>query len=81
MLLFFKLVDETQISTPPEATRHHNSTKLYSKIPLHTHADNSTTKKEVTSCALDNFQDLHFRFHIKSYGSETSEILNLTEPR
>jgi hypothetical protein len=28
MLLFWKLVDETQISQPPDATRHHNSTNL-----------------------------------------------------
>ena len=40
---------------------------LSSKIPLHTHADNSITQEEVISCILDNFQDLHFRFHIKSY--------------
>ena len=40
---------------------------LSSKIPLHTHADNSITQEEVTSCILDNFQDLHFGFHIKSY--------------
>jgi hypothetical protein len=32
MLLFSKLVDETQMSKPPEATRHHNSRKLL--IPL-----------------------------------------------
>ena len=29
MLLFWKLVDETQISKPPEPTRHHNSIKLW----------------------------------------------------
>ena len=40
---------------------------LSSKIPLHTHADNTITKEVVTSCILDNFQDLHFRFHIKAY--------------
>ena len=28
MLLFCKLVDETQMSTPPERTRHHDSRKL-----------------------------------------------------
>ena len=49
---------------------------LSSKIPLHTHADNSTTKKEVTSCVLDNFQDLHFRFHIKSYVQHWPQIKN-----
>ena len=34
MLLFWKLVDETQISQPPEATRHHNSTNLSILLPL-----------------------------------------------
>ena len=28
------LVDETQMSKPPEATRHHNSTKLLILLPL-----------------------------------------------
>ena len=31
---FWKLVDETQMSKPPEATRHHNSTKLLILLPL-----------------------------------------------
>ena len=34
MALFWKLDVETQISTPPEATRHHNSTKLLILLPL-----------------------------------------------
>ena len=34
MLLFWKLVDETQMSKPLEATRHHNSTKLLIFLPL-----------------------------------------------
>ena len=34
MLLLLKLVDETQISTPPEPTRHHNSIKLWILLPL-----------------------------------------------
>ena len=33
MLLFQKLVDETQISTPPEDTRYHNSRKYWSFYP------------------------------------------------
>ena len=33
MLLFWKLVDETQMSKPPKATRHHNSTKLLILLP------------------------------------------------
>ena len=37
MLLFWKLVDETQISKPPEPTRHHNSIKLL--IPLSLRAE------------------------------------------
>ena len=36
MLLFWKLVHETQISKPLEATRHHNSTKLLDWLPLRT---------------------------------------------
>ena len=34
MLLFWKLVEETQKSTPPEPTRHHNSIKLWILLPL-----------------------------------------------
>ena len=34
MLLFWKLVHETQISKPPEAARHHNSTKLLILLPF-----------------------------------------------
>ena len=34
MSFFKKLVDETQISAPPEATRHHNSKKLLLLLPL-----------------------------------------------
>ena len=34
MLLFWKLIDETQMSKPLEATRHHNSTKLLILLPL-----------------------------------------------
>ena len=34
MLLFYKLVQETQMSTPPEATRCHNLTKLLILLPL-----------------------------------------------
>ena len=34
MLLFCELVDETQISKPPEPTRHLNSIKLWILLPL-----------------------------------------------
>ena len=34
MLLFWKLVDETQMSKPPEHTRHHDSRKLLILLPL-----------------------------------------------
>ena len=34
MLLFWKLVDETQISKPLEATRHHNLTKSLILLPF-----------------------------------------------
>jgi hypothetical protein len=34
MLFFSKLVDETQMSKSPKATRHHNSRKLSLLLPL-----------------------------------------------
>ena len=34
MLLFWELVDETQMSKPPEHTRHHDSRKLLILLPL-----------------------------------------------
>ena len=34
MLLFWKLIDETQISKPPEPTMHHNSIKLWILLSL-----------------------------------------------
>ena len=34
MSIFWKLVDETQMSKPPEATGHHNSIKLLVLLPL-----------------------------------------------
>ena len=34
MSLFLKLFDETQIPTPPEATRHHNLKKILIPLPL-----------------------------------------------
>ena len=34
MLFFYKLVQETQMSTPPEATRCQNLTKLLILLPL-----------------------------------------------
>ena len=34
MLLFFKLDYKTQISKPPEPTRHHNSIKLWILLSL-----------------------------------------------
>ena len=34
MLLFWKLVDETQMSTTPEATSHHSSRKFLILLPL-----------------------------------------------
>jgi hypothetical protein len=36
MLFFSKLVDETQMSKPPKATRHHNSRKLSTLLPKNT---------------------------------------------
>ena len=34
MLLFWKLVDKTQMSKPPKATRHHSSSKFSILLPL-----------------------------------------------
>ena len=34
MLLFFKLVDETKMYEPPEATKQHNSLKLLILLPV-----------------------------------------------
>ena len=34
MLLFWKLVEENQMSQPPEATRNHNSSKFSIVLPL-----------------------------------------------
>ena len=34
MILFWKLIDETQISKPPEPTKHYNAIKLWILLPL-----------------------------------------------
>ena len=48
MLLFWKLVQETQMSTPPEATRHHISTQLL--VLLHLRAIYFSTFQYETPC-------------------------------
>ena len=50
MLLFWKLVHETQISKPLEATRHHISTKLLVFLPLR--ADLLCTLHYETPCRI-----------------------------
>ena len=52
MLFFWKLIRETQISKPPEATRHHNSTKLLILVPLR--ADLLCTLHYETPCKFEN---------------------------
>ena len=53
MLFFYKLVQETQMSTPPEATRCHNLTKLLILLPLR---DNSkSTFQCETPCTFHRF--------------------------
>ena len=37
MSFFLKLIDESQITKPPEATRHHNSEELLILLPLRAH--------------------------------------------
>ena len=49
--LFWKLVDETQISKPPEATRYHNSIKLLILLPLR--ADLLMSVHSETSCTCN----------------------------
>jgi hypothetical protein len=57
---FWKLVDETQISKPPEATRHHNSLELLILLPLR--ADLLCILHYETPCTK-NTKDLFSRLH------------------
>ena len=50
MSLFWKLVGETQISKPPEPTRHHNSIKLL--IPLSLRAELIFTLQYEIPCII-----------------------------
>ena len=50
MLLFCKVVDKTQMSKPPEATRHPNSRKLSILLPLR--AIQNPTLQYETPCRL-----------------------------
>ena len=66
MLLFWKLGQETQMSTPPEATRHHISTQLL--VLLHLRAIYFSTFQYETPCnffhdtLLDTLNSLFFWF-------------------
>ena len=64
MLPFWKLVDETQISTPPELTRHHNSIKLWILLPLR--ADLFPTLQYEIPCSvnLSQISRLHVNWRI-----------------
>ena len=64
MLFFWKLIRETQISKPPEATRHHNSTKLLILVPLR--ADLLCTLHYETPCRLRDFLYYVFRLQGKT---------------
>ena len=59
MLLFRKLVHETQISKPFEATRHHNSTKLLVFLPLR--ANLLCTLHYETPCSTQNKSQLEIK--------------------
>ena len=50
MLLFYKIVKETQMSTPPEATRQNNLTTLLVLLPLRTNS--KSTLQYETPCIL-----------------------------
>ena len=50
MLLFYKIVKETQMSTPPEATRQNNLTTLLVLLPLRTNS--KSTFQYETPCTI-----------------------------
>ena len=57
MLLFFKLVDETQIYEPLEATRHHNLIKLLILLPVRTNLLCTLQCETPCNCAHHNILD------------------------
>ena len=59
MLFFSELVDETQISKPPEPTRHHNSIKLWILLTLR--ADLLVTLQYEIPCTMN--VTYRFLFH------------------
>ena len=56
MLLFLKLVHETQILKPPEPTMHHGSSKLLILLPFR--ADLLCTLQYETPCTLWILNDI-----------------------
>ena len=66
MLLLYQLTHETQISKPPEATRHHNSIKLLILLPLR--AIYFSTFQYETPCKLE-FSECFSLFQLKVKGS------------
>ena len=55
MLLFWKLVQETQMSTPPEATRHHISTQLLVLLPLRANSKSTFQYETPCTCSFSHF--------------------------
>ena len=63
MLLFQKLVDETQISKPPEPTKNHDLKELWILLPLR--ADLLCTLQCEIPCILIFTKEKKFRFLIE----------------
>ena len=70
MLLFFKLVDETQIYEPLEATRHHDLIKLLILLPVRTNL--LCTLQCETSCSDSIIDFLANYFLENSYTANSS---------
>ena len=76
MLLFWKLGQETQMSTPPEATRHHISTQLL--VLLHLRAIYFSTFQYETPCMSEK---LDFWWSIPQNGTGIGHwVLGIIQP-
>ena len=74
MLFFWKLICETQISKPPEATRHHNSTKLLILVPLR--ANLLCTLHYETPCKWEGWcQCLRYKFVTKLWTTSSNGFI------
>ena len=74
MSFFWKLVDETQMSKTPEATRHHNLIKLLILLPLR--ADLLGILQYETPCRHSNSVQCSF---IPGCGTSISDLKRLTK--